>query len=140
MAIRSRIQRFTLAFAVALVLLGGGVVPPADAARTRVAVKAALSCAAAGGANVTYTVRNAGTQTVHLGDLHFYLTRMTRGGPQGGGVVFLFPSPDYAVIPPGESRTWVVGIGTAMPGEPGEGTDLSAQRLILETEAWMEGY
>lgn len=83
---------------------------------------------------------NTGEETARLGDLHFYVTRITQGGPQGGGVVLLFPSPDYAVIPAGESRTWVVGTGTVMPGEPRGGTDLSVWRLILETEVWMDGY
>ena len=140
MAISTRFRRGVLGLTAALLLMGSVLVQPAAAARSRVAVDADLSCVSGGGASISYTLTNTGKQTVHLGDLHFYLTRMTKGGPKGAGIVFLFPSPDFAVIPAGESRTWLVDIGTGIPGEPGSGTDLSARRLMLETEAWMDGY
>ena len=47
------------------------------------------------------------------------------------------PGTDHATIPPGETRTFTLELGT--PDESFPGLDLSGARLLLETETWLAG-
>jgi len=124
-----------------LVLSATVAVPVAEAGtRTggRVRLAAGLVCLTGGGANVTFTVSNVGGDTVVLdGDFHLFLEKATTGGLTFAGAAFVFPAAGFDTIAPGGASTFQVPIGDAVEGEPG--TDLSAHRLILEAEVFLEG-
>lgn len=104
----------------------------------RVRLTATLACLPAGGAEVTFSVRNLGrkSQTID-GDFHLFLDTVGQRGRQFAGAAFVFPIPELAVIRPGEASTFRVPIGDSV--EPGEvGTDLRARRLLLEAEVFFE--
>jgi hypothetical protein len=131
--------------AASLVVLIAGVAlaRPADV-RTQAApvrLLADLTCVARGGADVTFTVRNLGHQTLTIeNDFHLFLDKVDPpGGRESVSAVFVFPAPGFDVIPPGKKTTFLVPIGTAEEGEPRPGEDLSARRLLLEAEVFFEG-
>jgi hypothetical protein len=106
--------------------------------RARVRLSADMDCLPRGGAGVTFTIGNAGRTTVALdGDFHLELTKVTAYGPEGVGIVFVFPIPELSVIAPGKASTFLVDIGAPFEGEPG--VDLTARRLVLEAEVFIEG-
>jgi len=130
----------TLLVASLFVLIAGAALArPADARIQAAPVRllADLECAPGGGANVTFTVRNLGNRTLTIeNDFHLFLDKVGSGGREAVSAVFVFPAPEFAVIAPGGAKTFLVPIGTAEEGEPG--ADLSARRLLLEAEVFLE--
>jgi hypothetical protein len=125
----------TLFLAGALAQAGNAA--PASQA-TPVRLSAQLTCLAAGGATVTFSVANIGRQPVVIDeDFHLGLTVVRPRGPEPAGLAFVFPIPELAVIGPGARSTFLVPIGDAI--EPGEsGVDLSGRRVLLEAEVFLE--
>jgi hypothetical protein len=123
----------------------GGTLPQSDAAassRPTVAAKlmADLACRSSGGADVTFTIQNRGRDALHIdGDIHLTLEVRRSGEPPSGTAVFVFPAPGFDVIPVGESRTFLIPMGDAIPEAEIPGTDLSGIRLRLEAEVWFAG-
>jgi len=130
-----------VAVVVLLVLsfvLTAPVVGASPGSAGRVRLDAGLTCLAGGGATVTLTIRNEGTETVVLqGDFHLFLEKVVRGGHEGAGVVFVFPAPGFNTVAPGGEVTFQVPIGESIEGEPG--SDLSGHRLVLEVEVFLAG-
>jgi hypothetical protein len=128
---------------VAVVLVLGAALPASGVEarpgqRARVRLSADLACLPRGGAGVTFTIGNVGRTTVVLdGDFHLELTKVTADGPEGVGIVFVFPVPERSVIAPGKASTFFVDIGAPFEGEPG--VDLTARRLVLGAEVFIEG-
>ncbi len=135
------LRRTGFALLFVLLLVAEFASPAAAAAAQQAApvrLAAQLSCLPGGGAEVAFTVSNVGNRTLTIrDDFHLTLSVVRGRGLVFGGVVFVFPVPDFAVILPGESSTFRVPIGDAIGGEGG--TDLSGRRLVLEAEVWFEG-
>ena len=113
---------------------------PAEARTQAAPVKlsADLACAPGGGANVTFTLSNVGKRTLAIeDDFHLFLDKVVPGGREPVSAVFVFPAPEFEVIPPGTAKTFLVPIGTGEGDEPG--VDLGARRLLLEAEVFFEG-
>ena len=133
------------AFAATLAaLLAAGVFPQAAGAAhgsqaRPVRLTAQLACLPAGGAGVKFSIANIGRRSVAIDeDFHLRLTIVRSGGPEFGGIVFVFPIPELAVISPGGMSTFLVPIGDAV--EPGElGVDLSGHRVLLEADVFLDG-
>lgn len=143
---REKMKRAVMALSIGLLLLalgtGTGLASPSDAAHRSqpapVRLFADLECASGGGANVTFTVRNIGKDTLTIeNDFHLFLDKVGPGGREPVSAVFVFPAPEFQVIAPGAAKTFLVPIGTGEEGEPG--ADLSARRLLLEAEIFFEG-
>ena len=119
---------FTLVGSQAAVARG-----PAKAA----AFSATLSCRDDGGADVTLTIRNVGHQTLNIQDIHLELLVVRDGQPESAGVLFIFPAPSHAGIPPGEERTFTqLTFGEQFdPSEPR--ADLSGDALILAVDVYL---
>jgi hypothetical protein len=136
-----RTRLVTLVGALLLVLLAGAALTRPAEARTQAApvrLHADLACASGGGANVTFTIRNLGHRTLTIeNDFHLFLDKVRPGGRESALVAFVFPAPEFAVIAPGASKTFLVPMGTAEEGE--KGVDLRARRLLLEAEVFFEG-
>ena len=99
---------------------------------------ASLTCVEGGGAEVTFTVRNLGRESLDINpDFHLSLTAVRPAGPEVVGIVFVFPAPGFDLIPPGGKSTFIVPIATADPGDPG--ASLQARRLLLEAEVFFAG-
>src|SRR3712207_282960 len=135
-----RFGLITLVAASLVVLIAGVALAKAADAQTQAApvrLLADLSCPPAGGADVTFTVRNLGKRTLTIeNDFHLVLDEVEPGGGEFVGAVFVFPVPELAVIASGGKSTFLVPIGTAEGGELG--VDLSARRLLLEAEVFFE--
>jgi hypothetical protein len=138
---RTRIM--ALALGVLLLALGAeaALASPTAAHKsqaTPVKLLADLTCAPGGGANVALTIRNLGPRTLNIeNDFHLFLDRVVPGGRTFVTAVFVFPAPEFEVIAPGASKTFLVPMGTGEQGEPG--VDLRAHRLLLEAEIFFEG-
>jgi hypothetical protein len=99
-------------------------------------VGAAVSCLPRGGLGIELTLENRGSRTAHIDpDIHLLIEPVRVGGRQPGIVLFVFPAPDFARIPPGESRTFLVTAGEPFDGEPA--IDFSGARVLLELEVWL---
>ena len=117
---------------------GSGVGQGSQAAPVRLI--ADLACLRDGGAEATFTIRNLRRAPLTIdGDFHLGLEPVRAGGRAPGPIVFVFPAPGFGVIPPGEERTFVVPMGDAEPGSGEPGVDLSARRLVLGAEVFLEG-
>lgn len=139
-------KRVIMALSIGLLLLalgaGAALASPPDAAHRSqpapVRLFADLECASGGGANVTFTVRNVGRQTLTIdNDFHLFLDKVETGVREPVSAVFVFPAPEFQVIAPGAAKTFLVPMGTGEEDEPG--ADLSARRLLLEAEVFFEG-
>lgn len=120
--------------AIVIYLIPSG---PAEAAVPRVRTYASLACVPGGGARVAFTISNPGRETVRLDpDFHLRL-EVIRRGRQPGVILFVFPAPGFDEIPRGQSRTFLLDMGTPDEGSPG--VDLSGARLLLGSEVWLEG-
>ncbi len=109
---------------------------PRSAARLRLGAE--LVCLAGGGANVTLTFSNEGSDFITLdGDFHLFLDAVTSGGREFAGAVFVFPAPGFDTVASGGEVTFQVPIGDAVEGEPG--SNLNTRRLLLEAEVFLEG-
>lgn len=109
--------------------------PPDDLVRA----KARFKCLDGGGAKVTLWVRNISDRDVTIfPDIHFLLTLINGDQHESGPIVFMTPVPDFAELTAHEVSRFVVPIGDAGGGEPG--TDLSADRLRLRVETYLEGH
>ena len=130
-------KTIVLTTAIALQLLGVAAAAPADAP-PRVRLESQLVCLDAGGAEIRFTVSNAGGRTVRIDpDFHLQLEPVRKGGRDAGVILFVFPAPDFAVIQPEASSTFVLLAGEPFDGEPG--VDLSGYRALLEAEVWLAG-
>ena len=113
---------------------------PASAAPAGINLMPSLTCADTGGAEVDLTIRNDGrTERRLVGDFHLFLTAVRKGGLQPLGALFVFPAPGFNVIPAGEERTFILTFGTASPEAEEPGVDLSARRLLLVVEVFVDG-
>ena len=102
----------------------------------QVRVSAAVSCLPFGGLGIELTVENRGSRVVRIDpDLHLLIEIIRAGGRQPGVVLFVFPAPDFARIPPGESRTFLLTAGEPFEGEPA--IDFSGNRILIEVEVWL---
>jgi hypothetical protein len=109
----------------------------AHAAPPRVAVSAEVACLTDGGISIDLTVENTGSRMARIDpDLHLVVEAIRRGR-QPGVVLFVFPVPDFARIPPGESRTFLLTAGEPFEGFPA--TDFSGSRILVEVEVWLRG-
>ena len=99
-------------------------------------VSAAVSCLPVGGLGIELTVENRGSRVVHIDpDLHLLIEIVRAGGRQPGVVLFVLPAPDFARIPPGESRTFLLTAGEPFEGDPA--IDFSGNRILVEVEVWL---
>lgn len=129
------IRRLAIVLAVTTSLIAPSV---AAAQPAPVRVKAELDCVTGGGADVRLSVRNLSRRTLAIEpDFHLTLYAVRAPGRQPVTVAFVFPVPDFAKLPPHGSSTFPVPMGTGEGGEPG--LDLTARRLILESEVWFKG-
>ena len=131
--------RYLLLVPLMSVLLNVGA-PAAIAAPVRLTLDASLTCQAGGGAEVAFTITNHRAAEQHLrGDFHLFLGAVRAGGLKLVSALFVFPAPGFDTIGPGEERTFVLPFGTAIPeaGEPG--IDLSARRLVLDADVFVDG-
>ncbi len=126
-------------FLLAAVLSGPLAIPASAAVQAApVRLLADLACTEHGGAEVTFTVRNLGRETLEIDpDFHLSLSAVRPGGPELIGIVFVFPAPGFDVIAPGGESTFIVPIAAAEPGEPG--ATLQGRRLLLEAEVFLAG-
>ena len=121
---------FTVAIATFAPTTASAASPP------QVRVSAAVSCLPLGGLGIELTVQNRGSRVVHIDpDLHVLIEIVRAGGRQPGVVLFVFPAPDFARIPPGESRTFLLTAGEPFEGEPA--IDFSGSRILIEVGVWL---
>jgi hypothetical protein len=100
-----------------------------------VRIGADVTCLTDGGIAIDLTVENRGSRVAHIDpDLHL-LVEAVRRGRQPGVVLFVFPAPGFDVIPPGESRTFLLTAGEPFEGEPA--IDFSGSRVLIEVEVWL---
>lgn len=130
-------RKHAVALALLVMVIGALSASPAAATTPRVRTHASLTCAPSGGARVTFTISNPGRETAVLDPDFHLLLEIIRRGRQPGVVLFVFPAPGFDEIPPGETRTFLLDMGTPDEGFPG--IDLSGARLLLESEVWLEG-
>lgn len=109
---------------------------PASAS-VRLRISADLRCVEGGGAVLDLSMENPSRETVRIDPDFHVMLEIVRRGRQPGVVLFVFPAPTHATIPPGEARTFALELG--IPDESFPGLDLSGARLILETETWLAG-
>ncbi|CAN5296571.1 hypothetical protein BH20ACT24_BH20ACT24_18450 [soil metagenome] len=130
--------RLSAAVLVPITMMALSVQPAvAQQKATTVVLLASLECVEAGGANVTFTIRNAGPRVLSIeDDFHLFLKTVRPKGAKLVSIVFVFPAPDFEVIPPGEARTFLVPMGVGDEGEPG--VDLRGKRLLLYAEVFFE--
>ncbi len=115
---------------------------PIPTIRTRppARLSAELECVEGGGANVTLTVRNTGSERLYIkNDFHLTLDRVRGSTRKTAIIAFVFPARGFRAIPPGEERVFRGPLGTAEPGQD-DGIDLRGKELILEAEFWFHGY
>ena len=99
-------------------------------------INASLSCLPEGGIGIDLTLENHGSRPARIDpDIHVLTEPVRVGGRQPGVVLFVFPAPDFARIPPGESRTFLLTAGEPFDGEPA--IDFSGSRILLELEVWL---
>lgn len=99
-------------------------------------VRAVIGCLPQGGLGIDLTLQNRGSRTAHVDpDIHLLIEPIRVGGRQPGVVLFVFPAPDFARIPPGESRTFLLTAGEPFDGEPT--IDFSGTRILVELEVWL---
>lgn len=128
-------RKHAAALTLLVTLIEAMSIASATAATPRVRTDATLSCDPGGGARVTFTILNPGRVAVVLDPDFHLLLELIRRGRQPGVVLFVFPAPDFAKIPAGERRTFLLDMGTPDEGFPG--IDLSGARLLLESEVWL---
>lgn len=122
------------AFVVAIVTFGPTTALAANPPQVR--VSAAVSCLPIGGLGIELTVQNRGSRIVRIDpDVHLLIEIVRAGGRQPRVVLFVFPAPDFARIPPGESRTFLLTAGEPFEGEPA--IDFSGNRILIEVEVWL---
>ena len=109
----------------------------AHAGPPRVAVSAEVACLIDGGISIDLTVQNTGSRLARIDPDFHLLVETIRRGRQPGVVLFVFPAPEFARIPPGESRTFLLTAGEPFEGFPA--TDFSGSRIIVEIEVWLRG-
>ena len=109
---------------------------PASAS-ARLRTSADLRCAEGGGAILDLSMENPGPTAVRIDPDFHVMLEIVRRGRQPGVVLFVFPAPTHATIPPGQTRTFTLELGT--PDESFPDLDLSGARLLLETETWLAG-
>ncbi len=141
MGISAGLKRASLAVLLSLVFVTV-LIKPADAAHssqaTPVRLHAALTCVSGDVVNLTFTIQNIGHRTLTIdSDMHLYFAKVTRGGPQLATILFMWPAPDFKVVPPGQSRTFMTG--PVLIEEPGTQVGPSARRLLLEAEVRFVG-
>jgi hypothetical protein len=106
------------------------------AAPPRVSVSAVVECLPLGGIGIDLTLENDGSRVARIDpDIHLLIEPVRQGGRQPGVVLFVFPAPDFARIPPGESRTFLLTAGEPFEGEPA--IDFSGSRILIELEVWL---
>lgn len=99
-------------------------------------ISASLSCLPEGGIGLDLTLENHGSRAARIDpDIHLLIEPVHVGGRQPGVVLFVFPAPDFARIPPGESRTFLLTAGEPFDGEPA--IDFSGSRILIELEIWV---
>ena len=131
----ARLRRVLVTFAAGLMILplstdAIAVGPP------RLRIEAAVSCLPQGGLSIDLTFENRGGRTARIDpDFHLLIEPIRSGGRQPGVVLFVFPVPEFARIPPGESRTFVLTAGEPFEGEPA--IDFSGKRILIELEVWV---
>ena len=110
--------------------------PAIAAAPPQVRISAVVSCLPQGGLGIDLTLENRGSRVAHIDpDLHVLIETVRAGGRQPGVVLFVFPVPDFARIPEGESRTFLLTAGEPFEGEPA--IDFSGRRILIEVEVWI---
>jgi hypothetical protein len=109
----------------------------AASASTRVTTSADLRCVKGGGAILDLSMENPGRNEIRIDPDFHVMLEIVRRGRQPGVVLFVFPAPTHATIPPGETRTFILELGT--PDESSPGLDLSGARLLVDTEIWLAG-
>jgi len=101
-------------------------------------LSADLTCLRTGGAHIRFSIENLGPRRVRIDpDFHLWVHVLHPGGTETGMIAFVFPSPDFASIPSGQTRTFELNLGEAFDGEPG--TDLSGRRIRVDAEVWLAG-
>ncbi len=122
------------AFVVAIATLAPTTAFAASPPQIR--ISAAVSCLSEAGIGIDLTLANRGSSVARIDpDVHLLIETVRTGGRQPGIVLFVFPAPDFARIPPGESRTFLLTAGEPFEGEPP--IDFSGNRIIIEVEVWL---
>lgn len=126
---------------VAVTLLTATIIPFGStevlaAAPPRVRVSAVVRCLPLGGIGIDLTLRNDGSRAARIDpDIHLLIEPVRVGGRQPGVILFIFPAPDFARIPPGEGRTFLLTAGEPLAGEPP--VDFTGSRILMELEVWL---
>ena len=132
----TRIRKVLAITSLAAMTLPIGATEAFAAAPPRVKISADVDCLPAGGIGIDLTLDNAGTRVARIDpDIHLLIEPVRLGGRQPGVVLFVFPAPDFARIPPDESRTFLLTAGE--PFEGGPAIDFSGTRILIELEVWL---
>lgn len=132
-----------LRFGPFLLMLAAMVLSPGitsiEAKGIPVRFRGELECLEQGGATFHLTVRNPGTKPLDIkNDFHVTTERIRAKARRVLVVLFVFPAPTHEVIPPGEERTFLLGIGDGI--DDAEPMDLRAKSIRIETEFWFENH
>ena len=132
-------MRRTLALLTILATLGSVATARAAPSKDLVRAKSRFHCFETGGARVTLWVRNVSDHPVTIDpDIHFLLTLIHGQEHEPGPIVFMTPVPDFASLEPHEVSRFVIPMGDTVGDE--QGTDLSADRLRLRVEVYLNGH
>ena len=133
---RPGIKKVLAITSLAATILPLGATEALAAAPPRVRISADVDCRPEGGIGIDLTLENEGTRVARIDpDIHLLIEPVRVGGRQPGVILFIFPAPDFARIPPGESRTFLLTAGDPFEGEPP--ADFSGSRILMELEVWL---
>ena len=132
----TRMKKVLAITTLAATILPFGATEAFAAAPPRVRVSAVVTCLPLGGIGIHLTLENDGPRVARIDpDIHLLIEPVRVGGRQPGVILFVFPAPDFARIPPGESRTFLLTAGEPFEGEPP--ADFSGSRILMELEVWL---
>ncbi|MCD6021790.1 MAG: hypothetical protein K0R20_1500 [Actinomycetia bacterium] len=133
---RTRIKKVLAITTLAATILPSGATEAFATAPPRVRVSAVVACLPLGGIGINLTLENDGPRVARIDpDIHLLIEPVRVGGRQPGVILFVFPAPDFARIPPAESRTFLLTAGEPFEGEPP--ADLSGSRILMELDVWL---
>lgn len=132
----TRIRKGLVITSLVATILPVGATGAFAVAPPRVRISAEVQCLPEGGIGIDLTLENEGTRVARIDpDIHLLIEPVRVGGPQPGVILFIFPAPNFARIPPGESRTFLLMAGEPFEGEPP--ADFSGSRILMELEVWL---
>jgi hypothetical protein len=110
-----------------------------EAGGLNVRFRGELECLASGGATLYLSVRNTGTRPLDIkNDFHVTVDRIRAKARKHVALLFVWPASSHDPVPPGEERTFILGIGDGGVDDPN--ADLRAKEIRIETEFWFENH